>query len=162
MSTAFTHRTAFAAPPERVVRLLTDPATVTERYRAAGFTGVAVTTRADGATLVVESERDETGKLPGPLARLTGGAVHLHQSDAWAAAGPGGARAATWTIGFRGVPGSIEGTIEAVPDGTGSVLVHRATVTASIPLIGRRIEALTIGQTLAKLETEGRWLAEHL
>jgi hypothetical protein len=162
VSTPFEHRTALPAPPERVAELLTDPDAVSERYRAAGFTGVSVTARADGAAVVVESERDEAGKLPGPLARITGGSVHLRQTDEWSAAGPDGSRTATWRIGFHGVPGSIEGTIETLPDAAGTVLVHRATVSAGIPLIGRRIEALTVEQTIAKLETEGRWLAAHV
>jgi hypothetical protein len=162
VSTEFTHRTLLAARPERIVELLTDPAAVTERYAAAGFTGVAVTRHADGESLVVESERDETGTLPGPLAKITGGSVHLRQTDTWSATGPGGQRTAAWRIGFRGVPGSIEGTIEVAPEGSGAVLVHRATVSAGIPLIGRRIEALTIDQTIAKLDAEGRWLIAHV
>jgi hypothetical protein len=70
VSTPFTHRTVLPASPERVVELRTEPNSVAERYRAAGITGVTVTGRADGAGIVVESERDDAGKLPGPLAKL--------------------------------------------------------------------------------------------
>ncbi len=156
------HETALAASPERVVGLLTDAASVTQRYEAAGFTEVGVAARTEGDSLVVETERDETGALPGPLEMVTGGSVHLHQVDTWRPAAADGSRTATWHITFRGVPGSIEGTITVTPDGDGALLVHEATVTAHIPVIGGKLESLTIGQTIAKLQSEGRWLAAHV
>lgn len=156
------HETPLAAAPDRVVRLMTDPASVTQRYEAAGFTSVAVAAHAESDRLVVETERDETGALPGPLAKITGGSVHLHQVDRWEPAGSDGSRTATWHITFRGVPGSIEGTITVTPDGDGALLVHEATVTAGIPLIGGTLESLTIGQTIGKLRTEGSWLTDHV
>ncbi|MGZ4625181.1 MAG: DUF2505 domain-containing protein [Kineosporiaceae bacterium] len=162
MGQQFRHETPLAAAPDQVVRLMTDPASVTQRYEAAGFTSVAVAASTEGDRLVVETERDETGVLPGPLAKITGGSVHLHQVDRWGPAGSDGSRTATWRISFRGVPGSIEGTICVTPDGDGSLLVHEATVTAGIPLIGGKLESLTIDQTIDKLRVEGRWLTEHV
>lgn len=162
MARQLRHETRLALPPERVVELLTDPASITQRYEAAGFTGVAVATRSDGAALVVESERDETGALPGPLASIAGGPVHLRQVDTWRGAQADGSRSASWHISFRGLPGSIEGTITVSPDGDGSSLVHEAAVTARIPVIGGKVESLTIGQTIAKLQAEGRWLAARV
>ena len=162
MGKQFRPETPLAAPPEREVRLMTDPATVTQRYESAGFTSVAVAARAEGDSLLVETERDETGVLPRPLAVITGGSVHLYQVDTWGPAGNDGSRTAAWQISFRGVPGSIVGTIAVTPDGEGSLLVHEATVTAGIPLIGGRLESLTIDQTVGKLRTEGRWLTDHV
>jgi hypothetical protein len=162
MGKEFRHETPLAAPPERVAHLLTDPGSLAQCYESAGFTDVAVAAHPDGDSLVVETDQHMTGPLPGPLAKLTGGTVHLKESYTWHPAGDDGRRSAAWHVDFRGVPGSIDGTTEVVPDGAGSRLVYAATVTARIPLIGGRIESMTVEQTVDKLKTEGRWLAEHV
>lgn len=162
MGKEFRHETALAAPPERLVHLLTDPASMTQCYESAGFTDVAVAAHAEGDALAVEIDQRMTGPLPGPLAKITGGTVHLKETYTWSPAGDRGGRSAEWRVDFRGVPGSIQGTVEVVPDGPGSLLVYSATVTARIPVIGGRIEGMTVEQTVDKLKAEGRWFAEHV
>ena len=156
------HETPLTAAPERVVEVMTDAASMTRLYESAGFTGVGVATRSAGDALVVETDQHMTGPLPGPLAKITGGKVHLTEVHTWAPAPGDGSRSATWTVSFHGVPGSIDGTISVRPEGSGSVVVYEATVTARIPVIGGRIESLTIDQTVEKLQAEGRWLADHV
>ena len=162
MGKQFRHETSLSAPPERVVHLLTDPGSMTLCYESAGFTEVAVAAHADGDSLVVETDQRMTGPLPGPLAKITGGTVHLQESYTWHRARDDGGRSAAWRVEFRGVPGSIEGTTDVRPDGAGSRLVYSATVTARIPLIGGRIESMTVDQTVDKLKAEGAWFAEHV
>ena len=162
MGREFRHETPLAAPPERVVQLLTDPASMTRCYESAGFTDVAVAAHTAGDSMVVETDQQMTGPLPGPLAKITGGTVHLKETYTWRPAADDGRRSAEWLVDFRGVPGSMEGTAEVTPDGNGSLLVYEATVTARIPLIGGRIESMTVDQTVDKLKLEGRWFAEHI
>ncbi len=162
MGKQFRHETPLTAPAERVVHLLTDPGSMTQCYESAGFTDVAVAAHSDGDTLVVEVDQHMIGPLPGPLAKITGGKVHLVETYTWHPAADDGRRSAQWRVDFRGVPGSIEGTAEVTPDGTGSLLVYSATVTAHIPLIGGRIESMTVDQTVDKLKAEGRWFTEHV
>ena len=162
MGKEFRHETPLAAPPERVAQLLTDPASMTQLFQAAGFTDVAVAAHATGDLLVVETDQHMTGPLPGPLAKITGGSVHLTETHAWHAAADDGSRSADWKVEFHRVPGAIDGTIEVLPRDAGSVVVYDGTVTARIPLIGGKIESLTVDQTISKIEAEGRWLAEHV
>jgi hypothetical protein len=136
---------------------------VIARYTAAGFRDIKVVDSSVTAGRVeLTVERSEAGSLPGPLAKLTSGAVQLRQTDIWEHAADTNERRAQWKVTTRGVPVTLAGAIVIAPMGSGTMLTQSAEVAARIPIMGGKIEGLTIDQTIAKLELEWRWIADHL
>jgi hypothetical protein len=163
MSKHFTRSHEFDASVDRIFDLLTTEESVVARYGAAGFGDVKVVSRSiEGSRLEIAVERTESGNLPGPLAKLTSGAVRLRQTDTWAAIKDKNERRATWKVSTRGVPVTISGEILIEATSSGATLTQSGEVAAKIPIMGGKIEAMSIEQTKAKLDDEWRWLAEHL
>jgi hypothetical protein len=163
MSKHFTRSHEFDASVDRIFDLLTTEKLVVARYEAAGFRDVSVVSRSvEGSRLEITVERTESGNLPGPLGKLTSGAVLLRQTDSWETIDDTDRRHAKWKVSTRGVPVTISGEIIVEATSSGATLTQSGEVAAKLPIVGGKIEAMSIEQTNAKLDYEWRWLAEHL
>ena len=153
----------FPAAPDEVATMLADPAFVRRWCEATHASGVTVSL--DGAPpkpFTVSTKRAyPTDSFPSLARRLVGDALEISQTDRWSAAGDG-----TWAgqsdVAATGVPARMLARVSLVPDGDMTRQVVDGDLTASIPLVGAKLESLmsdAITGALAVMELVGRdWL----
>lgn len=148
----------YDAPPDEVLAMVLDPA-----Y----WDRVAVATEAlssetsvvaeDGSTTVVVDQRQAVAGVPSFARKFVGDSTQAIKTTVWQG------RAATLRIETPGKPTHISGTAAVEERGDGSALVYDLEVTASVPLVGGKLEKLVIDLTGAGLEKEqsvgAAWLA---
>ena len=147
----------YAAPPDVVFEMMTDPDVLVAKYEALGHRNVVITgSEADGDGLTVGSRRDVPMDVPGFAKRFLSPMNTVEQTDRWAAPGADGSRAGTWEVSARGVPVTVGGTLRIVPGDDGTIVEVAGEVSSSIPLVGGKLADFVGGdveRTLAAEET---------
>jgi hypothetical protein len=131
----------YAATPERVLTVMTDPDVLHRKYEALGHRDVHVVDHvvADGE-ITVRTRRSVPMTVPGFAKRFLAPMNDVEQIDHWNAAGPDGVRTGTWQVTARGVPVSVGGTLRLAPDGHGATVVDiDGEVRSSVPLVGGKL-----------------------
>ena len=152
----YSHTNTYDAPIDEVRAMLIDPAF---RERVALATGALKCQAGYGAGKLIVREEQPVQGVPAFAKKLAGGSTTVIHTEIWDASGT----SATITLDTPGKPLAHSGTITlAEVDGR---TVHRydLEVTASVPLIGGKLEKLVVQLTTAGLETEQAvavaWLA---
>lgn len=162
----------YPGDPHRVAQLLADPA-VLDRLLAASDAvshDVRVDGAADGRFVVVVERVLPTDELPDVARRFVGGSMRLRQVDTWEAPAADGSRSGTTELEVPGAPVRASATTALRPVRTGVVPgrgVHTehsvsGTLTASVPLIGGRIERAAEEPLVRALRDQERELGELL
>jgi uncharacterized protein YndB with AHSA1/START domain len=151
------HQNVYDAPAAAVFAMLTDPAF---RSRVATETGaLSCEATCEDGRLVVREEQAVAG-VPAFAKKLVGESTSVIHTEVWDAAGT----SASFEIDTPGKPTKISGAVTLAESGGRTTHVYDLTVTASVPLIGGKIEKLVAELTAAGLDTEraigAAWLAE--
>ncbi len=156
----FRHELRYDAPPASVLAMRADPAYRAQLAAAAGISDSTATVERTGdtTTLVIEEQRPTQG-VPRFAKRLVGDFTHTVLRESWTGT------AGTFEVETPGKPMHIAGSVSAAPHGEGTVVVFDLEATASVPLIGGKLERLTAeltGEGLALEQELGeRWLAQQ-
>ncbi len=156
----FRHELRYDAPVPSVLAMRADPAYRAQLAEAAGVSDSATTVERDGATttVVIEEQRPTQG-VPGFAKKFVGDFTHTVIRESWTGT------AGTFEVETPGKPMHIAGSVSAAPHGDGTVVVFDLEATASVPLIGGKLERLTAELTSEGLALEqdlgDRWLAQH-
>jgi uncharacterized protein YndB with AHSA1/START domain len=155
------HQLTYAAPPDEVHRMLTDPA-FRERVCEALDTldhDVTVREAGSGATVRIDMAQRVRG-VPGFARKVVGEQTRVVQTETWT-----DARHARLRLEIPGKPGHVEGDIvlEGGPGSSGTVETFTGEVTVSVPLVGGKLESVVSGLFVAGMDTEREvgtaWLA---
>lgn len=115
-----------------------------------------------GEDLLVISRRRLPAKLPGFIKRFVGEEVVINETQRWLPAASPDARDGTFVIDFGGQPMAFQGTLQLRGDDAGTRVTTDATIKASVPLIGRKAEAVAMSWTERYLRKEEEVAAEWL
>ena len=153
----FLHSNVYAAPIDRVRAMLNDPAF---REQVATRTGALSCQAAYGGGKLVVREEQAVAGVPSFAKRFVGESTQVVHTELWGDAGE-----ATITIETPGKPTHIAGRITLTEAGGATTHSYDLEVTASVPLIGGKLEKLVADLTAAGLAAEGQvgaeWLASH-
>jgi Protein of unknown function (DUF2505) len=105
--------------------------------------------RDDNGFTLSNDQVQRTGGLPSFAKKFAGDTTRVIQNEQWSS--PAGGK--LW-IDAPGKPTSMAGTIELVPDGTGTVEVVELEIKAKVPLIGGKLEKLMAEQVRDGMDTE--------
>jgi hypothetical protein len=160
-------RIRYPASPAEVAEMLADPEFVERKCAATGALShtAKVDGTADGAFTVTTTRTMPTGDLPEVARKLVGSTLELRQVEVWEAAGPDGERDGTVSVDVVGAPMRLRGTLRLAPDGSGTVETLAGDLTASVPLLGGRLEKAAEPAFLAGVRKEhevgSAWLASR-
>ena len=150
----------FDHPAADVQALLHDPDFLAERSRAMGELDVQVTTKRDGDRVAIVNARNVQRELPGFAKKLFNPVNHITQTSTWQLAGD--VATGSSVIEVRGAPVTITTKFELRPAGGGCEYRVTFDVKVRVPLIGGKLEAYTLEQTLAGAQKELEYTAERL
>lgn len=152
----------FAAGPDRVFPLFSDPELVSARYEAVGASDVTIDECGpDGVGFVLATTRTVASPIPAFAAKVLPSRNRISQTERW---GPeaGGDRAGEWEVSVHGVPIRMHGTMSlSGVDGSTRYRV-KGEVRVGIPLIGGRLAGFVVDDLRAKLRAEHRFATEWL
>lgn len=165
MATSLEHRSAFPTPAGKVHSTLVDEAFLRARLRAIGGKGAALLDHKRSGDEVAFTLRQgvDAARLPSAARSLLRGDLIVEREERWR---PDGDRyAATTKVTINGVPGDLRGQSRLGDQRDGSLLVVRAEVRVSIPLVGGKLEKVVAEQVTKLLTIESefteKWLVEH-
>lgn len=158
------HEGAYAASPDEVFSILTDPDFVAHTVVAMSVAGHSYHVTNTGRRTVVTSRRTlSTAGMPDIAKKVAGPVLTVDEEQTWAPPSRRGEREAGLWLRIEGVPVSLKGTILLAPSTTGALQVVRADLRASVPLVGSAIERAAAPAIIAGIEAEAdlarEWLA---
>lgn len=146
----------YPAPASDVARLLADRAFVEEVCAASDAISweVEVQGVADGAFTVTSTRVLPSHELPDAARRIIGASIRVREVDRWEAPGPDGARTGTLVLEVAGAPVTARAAMALTPleGGSRTEQVLDGDLSATVPLIGARIERAAAGPLLQALD----------
>ncbi|MFC7406243.1 DUF2505 domain-containing protein [Georgenia alba] len=140
----FTTTITYPADVETVAAMLADEDFVTRKMEAAGALRSSCDVTRDGEAFTVTTRADmPTTKIPPAFRSLVGSSLEVVIVEDWGAP-VDGARTSTFTLEISGVPVKVRGSQHLVPTADGSEETYSGDVTASVPLVGRKIEKTAV------------------
>lgn len=124
----------FAAAPDRVAAMMTDPQWWVDVYRRIGATTSNITPTENGISL------DLALPAPHQVQKIVGETLAAHQDLTWEAPAADGSRTGELIINPKGMPAKAVGHASLVADGPGSVVTYTGEFTISIPVVGKKLE----------------------
>lgn len=147
----------FAADPDRVYAMMTDPDYLELVCRAseASDSDVSVT----GA----RTKTSRTLRAPASAAKFTGPHLTVVEEVTWGSDEGDGTRTGTVKMTVPGQPVTMNGTMIISPGGPGSVVELKGRLKVAIPLLGRKFEESAAPAVMAGFRTHRKvgasWLA---
>jgi len=161
-----TERIDYAAAPDAVFAMLTDPAFQEAKCLEAGSARheSAVRPAGDGARVV--TKRDLPAQdLPDFVRSIVGGTLSVTESYDWSGASSDGGRDGSLVVEVAGAPVTLRAKVRLVPGGSTTAMTIDGELKASIPLLGGKVERAAAPAVIHAIRGEGRtgarWLAEH-
>lgn len=147
-------------PAQRVFGLLTNKKFLAERLEAVGEDPPVINISKKGGKVEIELNRASRRDLPKVAAKLVGSVQKFSMKESWQPDGDGWR--GNYLIEFEGVPGSVAADFELYPTDDGSVysITHKPSV--SLPLIGKTLEKILVGQVENGCDAEIDYLVEVL
>ncbi|PWJ54828.1 Protein of unknown function [Quadrisphaera granulorum] len=162
----------YPGDPHRVAQLLADPAVLDRLLDASDSLSHEVAVEGDPAgRFLVRIERVlPTDELPDIARRFVGSSMRLSQVDTWEAPAPDGSRTGTTELKVPGAPVTATARTALRPVRTGVLPGSRVhtehsvsgTLTASVPLVGGKIERAAEEPLVRALRDQERDLAQLL
>lgn len=146
--------------PAAVLALLTDPEFLKQRCAAMGEKNVQVEARREGDSVTIETRRDVERPVPGFAKKLFSPTNHVRQVETWRTQGDGAT--GSYQIEIKGAPISIRATMTLRPHARGAEYTITYDVTARVPLLGKKLAAYTLDQTIAGARKEMDYTAAAL
>lgn len=124
----------YAATPEQVYAMFTDPAYFETLCREFGAQ--------DHSVNVANNSSQLSLKLPAPqiVQKFAGATLGLNQSITWGEAAADGSRVGQLDMSVDKMPVQVKGTAQLLPSGGGTTVNYRADMDVKIPLVGKKIE----------------------
>jgi Protein of unknown function (DUF2505) len=146
----FRHELSYDASPAEVFEMLADRDFREKVGEALDVVSadISLDRDSDGFTLTNDQVQRTEG-LPSFAKRIAGDTTRVIQTEEWSSPTGG-----TLRIDAPGKPTSMSGTIELVPDGSGTVEVVELEIKAKVPLIGGKLEGLMADQVREGMDTE--------
>jgi hypothetical protein len=130
----------YASDPDTVAKLLHDADFLKRRSEAAGETNVEVKVEDLGDGMHVTVARDREVELPSfakkmfsPQNRIVEDTTWRRQGDKWVA---------EYSVQVAGIPGEVRGKSTLTPTAKGTIYESNFQVTARIPIVGGKLEAV--------------------
>jgi hypothetical protein len=152
MTTTRTVTFEYTESPAEVAGLLQDPVFLRYRSEASGERNVDVRVEPSASGTRVTVAREKTIDVPAFARFAIGDANRAVESTLWRQAEPGWV--AEYTIEVSGIPVKTQGRSTFEPSTRGCKYTSSFEVTAKIPLIGKRIEALVADGLVEQLREE--------
>ena len=156
-------RYTFDASTRAVFELMTNADFLTRRCEALGEINVkvAVDRHPDTDTVEIRINRDVKRNLPSFARRIFKAVNHVEEIQTWKVTGD--TMSCTTQIDVIGTKAvKICEHWELTPDSGRCTLSHQVMVTASYPLIGKRIEKFVIGQTESSIREQVEFAKREL
>jgi hypothetical protein len=155
----------YEASAEAILAMLQDRDYVDAKYQALGDISTSVETfetTDDGLSLKVD--RQVPADLPGFAKKIMGDTNRIVQTENWGPVGEGSS--CDLKIEFPGKPLHVTGKLDVNPTGDStSDWVVNMEISASVPLVGGKLEDVVKKETLQSLDKEyafnQEWLANH-
>ena len=155
MSTKIDQVQHYAAAPDEVFAMLSDPAFVEAKCLASGsIEASAETTDEDVATTIV-SRRVLPAKLPGFAKKFVGETVTLIETQKWSQP-VDASRSGTFMVDFGNNPISFNGDVTLQPDGEGTRVEYVGAIKCTVPFVGGKIEGVALEWITKYLDKEQR------
>ena len=156
----------YAAPPETVYAMVTDPAFQERKCIEAGAQQRASAVSPVGGGDRVVTKRDlPADDLPDFAKSMVGGTLSVTETYEWGAAAADGARTGTLTVEVAGAPVALRSAVRLAPTVGGSQITVDGDLKASIPLFGGKVEKASAPAVIDAIRGEQRtgtaWLAER-
>lgn len=142
MATTVQYTQHFSAPPETVWQMLTNPEYISLKGMRSGSLEVLPEVALDPAQTVIISRRKLPAKMPGFMKRFVGEVLILNETQTWGDPGSDGSRDGSFVIDFGGQPMGFHGTLLLRPNGDGTAVTTDGLLKASVPVVGRKAEAV--------------------
>jgi hypothetical protein len=161
-----TETITYAAAPDAVYAMVTDPAFQVRKCVEAGahHHEAAVQPAGEGARVVTKRDLPSDG-LPDFAKSIIGSTLSVTETYQWGAAQDGGVRSGTLTVEVKGAPVAMKSTVRLAPSPLGTEITIDGDLKASIPLLGGKVEKAAAPAVVHAIrsehETGERWLAER-
>jgi uncharacterized protein YndB with AHSA1/START domain len=155
MQVSSTH--TYAASPDAVFTMMTDPDMLSAKYEALGHRDVRITEhRVDAGAVTVGSRRSVPMEVPGFAKRFLSPMNTVEQHDQWDAPAADHSRTGTWQVNASGVPVDVGGTLRITPGPKKHTTVVEITgdVTSSVPIVGGKLAGFVGGDVQRTLTAE--------
>jgi len=154
----------FDASPDEVYDMFGDEEFVQARLTQTGALTSTIKITAEGSGVRIKTHRDLPPQVPDWARKFVGETIALDEVERWQAAAPDGSRDGTIFVEITGAPVQVDATsrLAAGPAG-GTEYTVTGTITASVPLFGKKIQEAAAPAITAALDKEAdvgrRWLA---
>ena len=162
MATTVQYTQHFAAPPEEVWQMLTDPEYITSKGMSSGSLEVNPEVAARSEDTLIISRRRLPAQLPRVLKRFVGEELVINETQKWGEAAADGSREGSFVIDFGGQPRAFRGSLQLRPAGDGTDVTTDGSLKASVPMVGGKAEAVAKDWTLRYLAKEEKVAADWL
>lgn len=154
----------YAAPPDRVMAVLSDPAFQEEKCVQTGALSSDVEVTTPGDRIVLDTRRRmPMDAVPDYARALLGGRLEVHETQDWGPAAADGSRDGQLTVEITGAPIRLDGTLAMRPAAAGTTVTIRSVLKAKIPFLSGKAEQAAAGPLRAAVAKEeqlaGEWLA---
>ena len=156
----------YAAPPETVYAMKTDPAFQEAKCIDAGSQRheSAVTPAGDGARIVTQRDLP-ADDLPDFAKSIVGPNLSVTETYDWGAAAADGSRSGSLKVEVAGAPVVMRGAVRLAAAGNGTQITIDGDLKASIPLFGGKVEKAAAPAVVDAIRSEQRtgnaWLSER-
>ena len=161
----FSATTDYPADVDTVAAMLADEEFVRRRAEATGPLQQTTEVTRDGETFTVTTKLQmPTTMVPAKYRSFAPSSLNVTLIEAWGAPADG-VRTSTCTVDIQGVPAKVRGTQRLAPSAGGCTETYDGEVTASIPLVGKKMEQMAVAAVDKIVQVERRialeYLAEH-
>lgn len=153
----------YAATPDQMIEMLSDPDYIAAKYSALGDLKFSVEEQTnDGSSLTTKVSRTVASNMPDAAQKVLGKENDMVQTENWDISGP----TKTGAIVIESPPAKIKTATKIVPVGDSECdYTAEFEIKVSVPLIGGRIEKMVKSETADSLVKEKtfneKWLDEH-
>jgi hypothetical protein len=145
----------YGTDPDTVAKLLQDAVYLKRRSELAGETNVEVKVEPVGDGMHITVARDREVELPAFAKKMFSPQNRIVEDTTWRR--QDGQWVAEYSVSVGNLPGEVRGKTTLVPSGKGTMYESNFEVTARIPLVGGKLEAVVAD----KLEETFRANAER-
>lgn len=154
MSTTIDQVQHYAATPDEVFTMLSDPSFVEAKCLASGSIEASAETTQEDAGITIVSRRVLPAKLPGFAKKFVGETVTLVETQRWPEAD--GDRAGTFVVDFGNNPISFSGDVTLSAAGDGAQVRCQGVIKCTVPFVGGKIEGVALEWITKYLDKEQR------
>lgn len=154
----------FDATPGEVYAMFTDERFAETRLDATGALSRTVKITPEGAGVRIKTHRELPPQVPDWARKFVGDVISLDEVERWQAADEDGSRDGTIFVEITGAPVTVDAKSRLSPaSGGGTDYTVTGTITASVPLFGKKIQEAAAPAITAALDKEAEvgqtWLA---